>query len=162
MKKKIDPIECNVPNINFTLIEKDSKRWNKFKKQRLKSGFDDSELWSLDSTIIDFILPRLKRYLKVAPKTIILEDEFRKNIEAIIKGFEVYKKNSGYPFSIIQLRIQSEHLPNDIKEIKKNKDKYSKLINYNLDKNEFKLYDEWNKVDLAFKKFIEIFPVLWI
>ena len=30
--------------------------------QRRIRGFDDSELWSLDDTILQFILPRLKRY----------------------------------------------------------------------------------------------------
>ncbi len=30
--------------------------------QRRRRGFDDSELWSLDDTILRFILPRLKRF----------------------------------------------------------------------------------------------------
>lgn len=30
--------------------------------QRRKRGFDDSELWSLDYTILEFILPRLRRF----------------------------------------------------------------------------------------------------
>ena len=30
--------------------------------QRRIRGFDDSELWSLDQTILEFILPRLKRF----------------------------------------------------------------------------------------------------
>ncbi len=30
--------------------------------QRRRRGFDDSELWSLDDTILQFILPRLKRF----------------------------------------------------------------------------------------------------
>ncbi len=30
--------------------------------QRRRRGFDDSELWSLDSTVLVFILPRLKRF----------------------------------------------------------------------------------------------------
>lgn len=54
----IDPY--GISNVNFTLINRDDKRWEEFKKQRLERGFDDSETWSLDSTITNFILPRLK------------------------------------------------------------------------------------------------------
>jgi len=160
---KIDPIDCNVPNINFTLIERgeDDERWDKYKKQRLERGFDDSETWSLDSTIVRFIIPRLKRYLEVASKVIIIEDDFRKNIEDVIQGFEIYEEECGYPFSIIVLRINSGHLPNDIEHIKNNRADYSNKINYVLGDLEFEIYDRWVKVDDAFKKFIEIFPRLW-
>ena len=36
------------------------RRRIKFCYQRLTRGFDDSELWSLDVTIAEFILPRLR------------------------------------------------------------------------------------------------------
>lgn len=41
----------------------DQLRWKvvAFFQRRIR-GFDDSELWSLDYTILKFILPRLKRY----------------------------------------------------------------------------------------------------
>ena len=51
-----------IKNVNFSLIEPDDKRWDGFKEQRLKNGFDDSELWNLDNTIASFIYPRLKRF----------------------------------------------------------------------------------------------------
>lgn len=38
------------------------KRAKRFKAQRKKRGFDDSELWCLDRAIAVFILPRLKAY----------------------------------------------------------------------------------------------------
>ena len=62
--KELDPY--NIPNVNFTLISRDDKRWEEYKQQRLEEGFDDSETWSLDNTIAKFVLPRLKRYLEIA------------------------------------------------------------------------------------------------
>lgn len=44
------------------------KREPEWKKQRKKWGFDERELWSLDSTIAKFIAPRLKKY-KECPKS---------------------------------------------------------------------------------------------
>ena len=41
----------------------ESKR--KYKEQRLTRGWDDTELWSLDVTIAQFITPRLKRLAEV-------------------------------------------------------------------------------------------------
>jgi len=42
---------------------KDSRKWS---KQRKKLGFDDRDLWSLDHTIVKFVLPRLIRFREVA------------------------------------------------------------------------------------------------
>lgn len=58
--KDLDPY--NIPNVNFTLIERGDDRWDDFKSQRLERGFDESETWSLDSTISRFIEPRLKAF----------------------------------------------------------------------------------------------------
>lgn len=48
-------------------LDKKDKRYNKFKKQIKTRGFAGSELWSLDYTIMCFILPRLKQYKKDSP-----------------------------------------------------------------------------------------------
>ena len=37
-------------------------RWFKWWYQKLSRGFSDRELWSLDCTITDFVLPRLKSF----------------------------------------------------------------------------------------------------
>lgn len=50
----------NINNVNFTTIGLDDERWNYYKTQRLERGFDDTECWNLDSTISQFIEPRLK------------------------------------------------------------------------------------------------------
>jgi hypothetical protein len=42
-----------------------AKRESLFKKQRKERGWDDSETWSLDTTIARLVLPRLKRFKEV-------------------------------------------------------------------------------------------------
>jgi len=42
-----------------------SKRWWKFRWQKLVRGWDDSDTWNLDHTIAKFVLPRLKRLKEV-------------------------------------------------------------------------------------------------
>ena len=61
-----DPKTLGIPNICFSIIDDDSKRAPEFAEQRRTRGFDDSELWSLDSTIAAFILPRLRRFKEIA------------------------------------------------------------------------------------------------
>lgn len=64
--KGIDPL--GIPNVNFSVIDlydntpKDIKRLAQFKQQRVERGFDDTECWNLDSTIAQFVLPRLKNF----------------------------------------------------------------------------------------------------
>lgn len=61
MRNFLEPKDAyGIKNVNFSLIGRDDSRWEDFKKQRLEQGFDESETWSLDSTIAKFILPRLK------------------------------------------------------------------------------------------------------
>jgi hypothetical protein len=56
----------NIPNICFSLTDKDDKREIEYKKQRIERGFDDSETWSLTDTICGFLIPRLKRFKECA------------------------------------------------------------------------------------------------
>jgi CRISPR/Cas system CSM-associated protein Csm2 small subunit len=86
------------------------ERVEEYKKQRIKRGFDDTECWNLDTTILQFVLPRLKRFREC---TIGYPSEFESlenwtecldkmidNIDKIIKseedadyeGFELFKK----------------------------------------------------------------------
>ena len=62
----MDPI--NIPNVCFSvalnLDDEDYKEKIEWKKQREERGFDDSELWDLDATILRFTLPRLKEFVK--------------------------------------------------------------------------------------------------
>ena len=82
--KKIDPLECNVPNICFshaTGLPKNDDRLETYKEQRLERGFDDSELWNLDITIINFILPRLEEWWRQQKKYAKLEDAYIKKMD---------------------------------------------------------------------------------
>lgn len=51
-----------VPNTCFSLIDPQDSRWKEYQKMRIEQGFDPSECWSLDATILKFILPRLEYY----------------------------------------------------------------------------------------------------
>jgi len=84
MKKKVDILKLDIPNVCFSRagnLPKDDKRLKKFKKQRMLRGFDDSELWNLDITIAKFILPRLK-----AAKDQVSNDAI--NYDIMIAAFE--------------------------------------------------------------------------
>ena len=79
-----------IPNVNFTLIDRDDEKWKKYQQQRLERGFDDSELWSLDHTITSFILPRLKRFKEITcgyPSD-MSEKEWNDKLEKMITAFE--------------------------------------------------------------------------
>lgn len=46
-------------------LNSSDKRIKKYAKQRREHGFDDTETWNLDASILKFILPRLKRFKEV-------------------------------------------------------------------------------------------------
>ena len=92
--------ELNIPNVCFSLtndLNKDDKRQETFKQQRLERGFDDTETWNLDYTIASFILPRLKRFKQVAncyPGNMTLE-EWEDILDKMIDAFEIKVKENG-------------------------------------------------------------------
>lgn len=91
-----DPKYLNIPNIQFSLTDKNDGREIKFSKQRINRGFDDSETWSLDSTISKFILPRLKVFndVKISHPPSITMSEWTLIIKKIITGFELLLKDN--------------------------------------------------------------------
>ena len=72
------------------LLQETDDRYAKELKQLQEEGICDSELWSLDTTIIKFILPRLKAFYEVSVNT-VKDDEFHADILRIIECFEVYE-----------------------------------------------------------------------
>lgn len=82
---------------NFSLIntlKKDDPRIEKYRNQQLERGFDDSELWSLDDTVLQFLLPRLrifKTYTKSYPADLKSLDEWQNIIQKMIDEIENYK-----------------------------------------------------------------------
>lgn len=81
-----------IPNVCFSMINENDDRWEKFTKQRLERGFDESELWNLDGTIAKFIYPRLKEFSEcsdgIRPNGIESE-EWEDILNQMVKGFEL-------------------------------------------------------------------------
>ena len=93
MENKVDTY--GIKNVNFSLIKEDDSRFEDFKKQRLERGFDNSELWSLDCTIAEFIVPRLKAFKEVSADEgdhpgSLAEKEWQDILSQMIEGFELY------------------------------------------------------------------------
>lgn len=86
-----DPL--GIPGVCFSLADQISGkvRQKQYAKQRMTRGWDDTETWSLDTTIADFILPRLKRFREVAngyPGGETPESWCAK-VDAMIEAFEI-------------------------------------------------------------------------
>ena len=92
-KKKYDIKELNIPNVCFSLSEENfsNKRKKELKRQRIKRGFDDTELWSLYTTIGRFILPRLKAFREGFcgyPTVLESEDQWGEILDKMIFSFD--------------------------------------------------------------------------
>ena len=89
-----NPKDCyGINNVNFSIVTPEDNNWDEYTQQRINRGFDDSELWNLDITIIKFILPRLKAfkdYTKSIPYSLKSEIEWKDILNRIILGFELY------------------------------------------------------------------------
>lgn len=125
-----------IPNVNFSLIDPDDERWEKYKQQRLSRGFDNSELWSLDCTIAEFIAPRIREFAK---------------------------SPGGIPGKV-DFMTKDQNLSNEEKE-KYWKEVLEKIAwsfeNYRLDP-PMEDYNEWmDKVNEGLALFVEYFSSLW-
>lgn len=79
-------------------LPEDDERHVRYKKQREKRGFDNTELWSLDHTIIKFIYPRLKEYRRIAPccpGSFDTQEEWVDVLDKILAGFKIYLDDGG-------------------------------------------------------------------
>jgi hypothetical protein len=93
--KKIDHKYIGVPNICFSLTEKDDDREKEFSKQRFEFGFDDSETWSLRDTIANFIIPRLERYEEISKDFLIRDEELISDINKFLIAMKLTSRDSG-------------------------------------------------------------------
>ena len=69
----------------------DVKRWIISTYQRIRYGVSDSECWSLDWTLTNFILPRLKHFKKINVHTHppqVTPEEWDKILDELIWTFE--------------------------------------------------------------------------
>ena len=81
-----------IPNVCFSKIKDTDDRWEEYTKQRLERGFDNSELWNLDSTIAKFIYPRLEAFYEDAKAGSYRPDgmnreEWLQILERMVNGF---------------------------------------------------------------------------
>lgn len=107
MAREIDPIK--LPNNCFSIIDKDTKNKRFYRKQRVERGFDSTELWNLDSSILRFTLPRLKAFISEEvelyrgypnilkmdyPDCTNLSDKWLEILNEMVKGIESYLNDS--------------------------------------------------------------------
>lgn len=84
---------------------KEIKWWFRMKYQKITRGFTDEELWNLDCTFIDWIIPRLKVFKKKTtgyPCDINSPEEWDEILDKIIKSFELYKDDSEFDLESIK------------------------------------------------------------
>jgi hypothetical protein len=91
----IDIKYLNIPNICFSLTEKNDEREEKFIKQRMERGFDDSETWGLDHTIASFIIPRLERYQELANERLDRDKEQVQDVDTLLEAMKLIEKDGG-------------------------------------------------------------------
>src|ERR1035437_1925660 len=76
-------------------LPKDDDRLKEFKLQRNERGFDDTETWSLYSSIAYYTLPRLKRFRESGwgIPCGITKEEWAEILDKMILGFELVVKD---------------------------------------------------------------------
>lgn len=72
------------------LLEKGDDRYEKEVAQIKDKGICDSELWSLDDTIVRFIVPRLREFYLVSIEH-TQDDDFHAKISRCIECLSVYE-----------------------------------------------------------------------
>lgn len=83
----------------------------KQKWQKLTRGYSDEELWNLDSTICEWLLPRLKTFKEKTigyPPTLNSLKEWKDILEKIILALELH--NSDLPDNPEQARIEGKQI----------------------------------------------------
>jgi hypothetical protein len=93
--EKIDIKYLGIPNVCFSLTNKEDEREEEFKKQRIERGFDDSETWSLSDTIGNFIIPRLEVYKKIIKDKLVSDPEMDIEIESFLNAMKLITRDNG-------------------------------------------------------------------
>lgn len=96
----LDPF--GIKNVNFTLESSDRAERETLKAERLKQGFDTSEVYNLDYTIAKFIYPRLKLFIEKIgdiqsyPSTLSGIDEWKEILNSMLTAFEILMMDDIY------------------------------------------------------------------
>lgn len=78
-------------------LDRKDKRHRAFYKQREERGWDDTDTWSLASTIASFALPRLRRFKEIAmahPAAMSAED-WDRELDEMIFAMEQVTRDDG-------------------------------------------------------------------
>lgn len=91
--------EDGLKEMSYTHVDSTTSEEKKdlYHKQLLERGFDDTELWNLDYTIAQFVLPRLKRFREVNkgyPALLKTEDSWDEKLDEMIAYFQAYVDNN--------------------------------------------------------------------
>lgn len=133
MRKEDAKDPYGIKNVNFSCIEPTDDRWEEAKQQRLERGFDYSEMWNLDKTIVEFIRPRLH--------------DFRENHGGCPMGLTEEQWNEILDKMLYWFDNYGAKCPYDIRTERKKHDQW--FDNYN------------QKVQEAKELFIKYFSDLW-
>ena len=93
--KKIDIKYLGIPNICFSLTEKDDDREKYYIKQRQERGYDDSETWSLRDSIANFIIPRLERFIEIDKEASIRDQKHTKYVNLFLNAMKLISRDDG-------------------------------------------------------------------
>lgn len=79
-------------------LPKDDPRLEKYAKQREERGFDDTETWSLSTTIAKILIPRLKVFKEttVSYPMGLTPEKWNDIIQEMIDGFEEVLKQDDW------------------------------------------------------------------
>jgi hypothetical protein len=78
-------------------LEKTDERYEVYNKQLKETGFSDTETWGLDNVILEFTLPRLKRFRQIEhcyPNSLNSRAEWNDILDKMINGIELYLEDS--------------------------------------------------------------------
>jgi len=95
LNNKIDIKYSGIPNVCFSLIDKDHVKDKEYSEQRKTRGFDDSETWSLTNTIASFIIPRLERYIELADENIIRSPVRIQKTNELLEALKLIDRDGG-------------------------------------------------------------------
>ncbi len=121
----IDPAFLGIPNINFSCVtDADSfygcqdnhiDKSKMYSKQRIERGFDDSETFDLGMVIMQFILPRLELYIKLANGRIVISDDLNEIYNKCVYHIkQIMKFENGFDYETEEYEISMNYLKSNI------------------------------------------------
>jgi hypothetical protein len=87
-------------------LDKGDERIEKYNKQRKEDGFDDTETWSLNSSISAYMVPRLRRLIEIQEENILEPYEgYFLELKLLLLSLDSYKKDSWDSEAIKNIQI---------------------------------------------------------